>query len=114
MYEVSEFVFLCKLNSDLNSCFFYFFFYANKKKLLLTLLLYTVKVATNNFSDANKLGEGGFVVVYNVNITYIIINLKRDNLMSKDQLHDSSRLLIQAVCIQDSHIKSKKWNCRKG
>ena len=79
-----------------------------------SLLLYTVKVATNNFSDANKLEEGGFVVVYNVNITYIIINLKRDNLMSKDQLHDSSWLLIQAVYIQDSHIKSKKWNCRKG
>ena len=50
-----------------------------KKSLLLALLLYTVKVATDNFSDANKLGEGGFVVVYKVNVTYIIINLKRDN-----------------------------------
>jgi hypothetical protein len=28
----------------------------------------TIGVATNNFSDANKLGHGGFGVVYRVNI----------------------------------------------
>ena len=56
-------------NLDLNS----FFFYANKKKsLLLTLLLYTIKVATDNFFGANKLGEGGFGVVYKVNVTLLL------------------------------------------
>ena len=71
VYAVSEFVFLCKLNSDLNSCFF-FFFWMKKKSLLLALLLYTVKVTTDNFFDANKLGEGGFGVVYKVNVTLLL------------------------------------------
>ena len=38
MYEVSEFVFLCKLNSDLNSCFF-FFFSANKKIIIINIII---------------------------------------------------------------------------
>jgi hypothetical protein len=29
----------------------------------------TIRVATSNFSEANKLGHGGFGVVYRVNIT---------------------------------------------
>ena len=66
LYEVSEFVFLCKL---IELRFEFFFFYANKKK---SLLLYTVKVATDNFFDANKLGEGGFGVVYKVNVTLLL------------------------------------------
>ena len=32
----------------------------------------TVKVATDNFSDANKFGEGGFGVVYKVNVTLLL------------------------------------------
>ena len=36
----------------------------------------TIKVATNDFSDANKLGQGGFGVVYKVNLT-LSITLKR-------------------------------------
>lgn len=31
----------------------------------------TVNVATNNFSDANKLGEGGVGSVYKVSVIYI-------------------------------------------
>ena len=60
-------MFLCKL-IELRFEFF-FFFNANKKK---SLLLYTVKVATDNFFDANKLGEGGFGVVYKVNVTLLL------------------------------------------
>ena len=36
----------------------------------------TIKVATDDFSDANKLGQGGFVVVYKVNLT-LSITFKR-------------------------------------
>ena len=36
----------------------------------------TIKVATDDFSDANKLGQGGFGVVYKVNLT-LSIALKR-------------------------------------
>ena len=36
----------------------------------------TIKVATDDFSDANKLGQGGFGVVYKVNLT-LSITLKR-------------------------------------
>ena len=36
----------------------------------------TIKVATDIFSDANKLGQGGFGVVYKVNLT-LSIALKR-------------------------------------
>ena len=44
----------------------------------------TIKVATDDFSDANKLGQGGFGVVYKVNLTLSIINsLKKDNLMGR-------------------------------
>ena len=32
----------------------------------------TIKVATNDFSDANKLGQGGFGAVYKVKIHYLI------------------------------------------
>lgn len=30
----------------------------------------TIRVATNNFSDANKLGQGGFGPVYKVKLHY--------------------------------------------
>ena len=30
----------------------------------------TIEVATNNFSDSNKLGEGGFGVVYKVLLVF--------------------------------------------
>ena len=36
----------------------------------------TIKVATDIFSEANKLGQGGFGVVYKVNLT-LSITLKR-------------------------------------
>ena len=36
----------------------------------------TIKVATNDFSDANKLRQGGYGVVYKVNLT-LSIALKR-------------------------------------
>ena len=36
----------------------------------------TIKVATDDFSDANKLGQVGFGVVYKVNLT-LSIALKR-------------------------------------
>ena len=36
----------------------------------------TIKVATDDFSDANKLGQGGFGVVYKVNLT-LSITFKR-------------------------------------
>ena len=32
----------------------------------------TINVATDDFSDANKLGQGGFGVVYKVNLTLSI------------------------------------------
>ena len=32
----------------------------------------TVKVAIDNFSDANKLGQGGFGVVYEANATLLL------------------------------------------
>jgi hypothetical protein len=32
----------------------------------LQLDFVTIKIATNNFSDANKLGQGGFGAVYKV------------------------------------------------
>ena len=73
MYEVSKFVFLCKL---IELRFEFFFFMQIKKSLLLTLLLYTIKVATDNFFGANKLGECGFGVVYKVNVT-LLLTLKR-------------------------------------
>ena len=36
----------------------------------------SIKVATDDFSDANKLGRGGFGVVYKVNLT-LSITLER-------------------------------------
>ena len=105
MYEVSEFVFLCKLIKLKFEFFFFFFFDANKKNHYY----YTpLKLQQITFLMQISLKKVDLVLLN------IIINLKRDNLMSKDQLHDSSRLLIHAVCIRDSHIKSKKWNFLKG
>jgi len=31
----------------------------------------TIRVGTNNFSDANKIGQGGFGCVYKVNIALL-------------------------------------------
>jgi len=40
-----------------------------------------VAMATNNFSNANKLGQGGFGIVYKVNmIENLIHNLSLDNI----------------------------------
>ncbi len=36
----------------------------------------TIRVATDNFSDANKLGQGGFGVVYKVIWQYLMVGLR--------------------------------------
>jgi hypothetical protein len=37
--------------------------------------LSTMQAATNNFSDANKLGEGGFGPVYKVKILFFFLEI---------------------------------------
>ena len=36
----------------------------------------TIRVATDNFSNANKLGQGGFGVVYKVIWQYLMVGLR--------------------------------------
>ncbi|XP_042942585.1 G-type lectin S-receptor-like serine/threonine-protein kinase At4g03230 [Carya illinoinensis] len=77
--------------------------------------LCTIKTATNNFSDANKLGEGGFGLVYKGKLTNgKEIAVKRLSMNSKQGLKEFENEVMLIVKLQHRNIVRLLGCCVEG
>ncbi|KAE8686252.1 Cysteine-rich RLK 29 [Hibiscus syriacus] len=74
----------------------------------------TVRTATNNFSDANKLGQGGFGAVYKVNISSERMMIRFGSLELKFEILPGSTSDGQEVAVKDYQtiLDKETWNSR--
>lgn len=75
--------------------------------------LATIMAATDNFSDSNKLGQGGFGIVYKVTVSSLfnVINQVVLNIVLNDSIWDTYRYHWQYLMLADIsiNIKSPKY-----